>query len=100
MGETMKEKWYQIAFWVSAMIFGSACGASLGTVVSDTVVALKDVICLLTTYSTNVQAGQTPAQATLNAAQSCGVSSDVANTILASHKAAEERETRKVDGGL
>ena len=77
----------------TTMLFG--CGASTGKVVQDVTVAVKDVICLLDTYSTEVQSGVNDVQAGIDAASKCGVATDVATQVFAAHKAALEREARK-----
>jgi hypothetical protein len=63
---------------------------------TDIMVALKDVICVMDTYSAEVQGGTSPVQAAIDAASKCSVASDVANTILLAHQAAEQREARPV----
>jgi hypothetical protein len=61
---------------------------------TDVLVALKDVTCVIDTYSTEVQGGVTPVQAGVDAASKCNVASDVTSTLLASHVAGMQREAR------
>jgi hypothetical protein len=86
-----------------ATIISSACTpAQVAQAGTDVLVALKDVICVMDTYSTEVQGGVSVVQAGIDAASKCGVAQDVTSNILASHVAAEQREARPTtpEGGL
>jgi hypothetical protein len=75
-----------------ALLGLSACP---GSVISKyPTVAVEDVLCLIQQYSTQVQAGTTPAQAIINAASQCNLAVDIATQVLGAHIAGEEREAR------
>jgi hypothetical protein len=87
---------------VRSIAFAAAltgCGASAGTIAKDATIAVADVECLISTYSTEVNSGVTPAQATVDSIAKCGIAKDAtsvlnAKSILAAHRAGLEREGR------
>jgi hypothetical protein len=62
-------------------------------------VDLKDALCVLQTYSTEVQGAVPPAQAALDAFSKCNVGADIGQQILTAHLAAAEREARPLPLG-
>jgi hypothetical protein len=80
---------------IAAAMSLSCKGVNTPQAGTDVMVAVKDVICLIDTYSTEVQGGVNAAQAAIDAASKCGIASDIASTVLASHVAGMEREARK-----
>jgi hypothetical protein len=75
-----------------ALLGLSACPGSV--IAKSPVVAVQDILCLISQYSTQVQAGTSVAQAILNAASQCNLAEDIATQVLGAHIAAEERELR------
>jgi len=80
---------------VAACQLVQCSGTTPAVAVRDATVAVKDAVCLLTTYSTEVQAGVNEVQAGIDAIAKCGVPTDVAQNLLAAHKAGLQREARK-----
>jgi hypothetical protein len=80
------------ALFAAALAACTPAQVAQGT--TDVAVGVKDVICLINVYSTEVQGGTSVAQAVLDAASKCSIAQDIAGTILASHRAGVEREAR------
>lgn len=78
----------------------ASCGGSFQQGVTATSVDINAVVCVINTYSTEVQNGVNPVQAGIDAASKCNLATAVASTILAAHTAGLEREgAPPVDGG-
>ena len=91
---------------VPTALLGAACacacagGALMACLtpktVADITVGLDAAVCVLDTYSADLSAGQSEAQAVADAVIKCGVSTAQASGILASHKHAETMEAKAV----
>jgi hypothetical protein len=86
------------AFLLLATACLAAC-AGLGQAVTNTMVDLEAALCVLQTYSTEVQGAIPPAQAAVDAFSKCNVAADVGQQILTAHLAAAEREARPISVG-
>jgi hypothetical protein len=77
---------------VFALLSLSACPGSV--IQTQPTVAVQDILCLISTFSTEVQAGTLWEQAILDSASKCNVAQDIATQVLGAHMAAAEREGR------
>jgi len=78
-----------------ALLTLAACPACPGSVIANSpTVAVQDVLCLISVYAVQVQAGTSPAQAILNSASQCNLAQDIATQVLGAHIAAEQQESR------
>lgn len=80
---------------VLALSLAAGCGASAPVLVQDVTVGLQAAICVLRTYSTDVQAGMPVGSALADSAVKCGVSALQASGIIAENRAAMEREAAR-----
>lgn len=69
-----------------------ACGLTGTQAVTDVGIGLNAAVCVLDTYSADVQAGKSEADAVADAIVKCGVTAAQAGGILSSHRKAETAE--------
>lgn len=77
---------------VSMLLALTGCPGSV--IANSPTVAVQDVLCLISTFSTEVQSGTLWEQAVLDSASKCNVAQDIATQVLGAHMAAAEREGR------
>jgi len=68
-----------------------SCNASQQQVIQDVTIGVNAVVCLITTYETDISNNETDVQAILDAGTKCGVIPTVANQILAAHIAGKQK---------
>jgi hypothetical protein len=82
----------KIAGSTLAVFLVCSCGLTAAQGVTDVGIGLNAAVCVLDTYSTDIQSGKTEADAVADAVLKCGVTAAQASGILSSHRKAETVE--------